>query len=485
MRLRRAFLPAAAILLVALVVRLYRLDHFSYWLDEVLEVRFIRGSWSEFWKNLRFDAVHPPLDYLIVRLLEPLRPLDWVRKIPAVLWGMGTVGVLGALLDRRAGRRPALLAMLFLSFAPYHVRYSQELRPYSLGLFLFCLSLLCLNRFLEKPRPLRLAALFLSALACAWSLYLAAVVLAVAGAGLVAEDCFSRDPDRRRTARRFVAASPLFLLGLWLAYLPWWPVVREAARRAPVAEPAPLTLARVDATLSFFLFAPNDGFRLGSSGAIALGLTACGAWIAARHERHRFLVIWAVAGMAAVEALGRIHPHFAATRRFLPAGLALTPLLALAVATVASGGTARRVGGLALAALMIAFDLAGLRDYFRSGRPDWRPLAVFLEQETSPEEKIFCENQITQLYLDHFLPQKSPLRNLDSVIDLNGQTKPLAWSWPAGTRAWLVLAGGPRSEDLRFWGEPFPTFSFPTGEGDALVKRLDAATRDEAMRRVR
>jgi len=87
-------------------VRLYRLDHFSYGLDEILQGFWIQGDWAFFWKSLKFDAVHPPLDYLIARGVEVFGPADWARKLPAVFWGTATVPVFAALVGRRASRPP-------------------------------------------------------------------------------------------------------------------------------------------------------------------------------------------------------------------------------------------------------------------------------------------------------------------------------------------------------------------------------------------
>src|SRR6185369_1828361 len=124
--------------------------------------------------------VHPPLDYILDRFFEVFRPGDAARRIPAVLWGTGSVLLLAALMARRAGRGAGMLAGAFLALAPFHVRYSQEFRPYSLGVFLVLLSLVLLDRFLERPGAARLAALYFGCLAAMYALYLGALVLAVA-----------------------------------------------------------------------------------------------------------------------------------------------------------------------------------------------------------------------------------------------------------------------------------------------------------------
>jgi hypothetical protein len=63
-------------------VRLYRLDYFSYGLDEILQGYFTQGDWKSFRASLEVDAVHPPLDCLIARGVEIFSPADWVRKLP-------------------------------------------------------------------------------------------------------------------------------------------------------------------------------------------------------------------------------------------------------------------------------------------------------------------------------------------------------------------------------------------------------------------
>lgn len=476
---RKSRILFAAILLVAAALRLYRLDHFSYGLDEVIHAFWMRGDWSYFWEALKLDAVHPPLDYFIGYLLERAQPQDWARKLPAVAWGLGTIAAVGALLTRRAGSRVGLAAAGLLALAPFHVRFSQELRPYSLGLFLMCLSLLALERHLERPGWKRLLVLFPASLATAYALYLAALVLGIAALALLVEDAVSGDPVRRFHARRFLGRSPLFLAALLAGYLPWLPVLARAAQSPPPQPRPPLVLERLGRSFSFFGFAPADGHPLGWTGLLFVGLVVAGLLLALRTPRLRFLVGWALAGGLAIEALEQIRPHWYVTRHFLPVGIALVGIAALPVVRLLNEPR-RRPLGLAVLACVLLLDVHGLAGYFRDGRADWRPLARFLKAR--PEtEPIFTGSQYTQLCTAFYVagPDWLHRRSIGfrPIWSLQGEAQRLTWSWRPGTTGWLVVSWNDGDTPLAEWAKMFPGRSFPTAEG-AILYRLDPALWD-------
>ena len=315
---------------------------------------------------------------------------------------------------------------------------------------------------------------FLACLATAYALYLAALVLGVAALGLLLDEAFSEDADRRRAARRFLAWSPLFLFALYVAYLPWMPVVLEAARRPPFWEKPPLTFERLTRFLSFFSFAPNDGQPLGRKGPLYVALVALGLALSVRSRATRFLAVWLLAGCAAIEVLEQIHPHWYVTRHFLAAGLVFPALAAVALVYLFRRQKTRLLAA-ALVALVLFFDVRSLAVYYREGRPDWRTLGRAL-RERPKSERIFTENWYTALCVAFYTvgPEFLVKRGHTSpeVLSLDGEAIRLAWSWPPGTTAWLVLGGSPESEELRKWSSFFPAESFPKAE-DATLLRLD------------
>jgi hypothetical protein len=264
-------------------------------------------------------------------------------------------------------------------------------------------------------------------------------------------------------------------------------VLLEAARR-PATQAAPaLTVQRGGQLLSFFAFAPKDGWPLSAVGALYGLLALCGLVLALRSKGARFVAVWAVAGFAAIESLAQIHPHFYGGRLSLPAGVAIPILAALPIAALLERRVLRVVGA-ALLAGCLYLSARGLSVYFREGRADWRTLARFLQRQAAPSERIFTENQYAQLCLAYYLVgpdwlyqamEKAGTPERD-IANLEGEAVRLSWAWKPGERAWLVLAGQPPMEELRRRTESLPAIAFPKAEG-AVLHRLDPERREEVL----
>ena len=439
----------------------------------------MHGSWSFLFSQLRQDAVHPPLDYIVLRSLEPLGPSDAERRIPAAVWGIGAVAAAGWLLRRRAGPWPAVAGMGFLALSPVHVRYSQELRPYSLGIFLILASLCALELWMGRPTGRRAALFFLLALATAYTLSLAAVSLAVAGAALALEDASSPDADRRDAALRFWKWSPALVLGLAAGYAPWIPVFARGVRSLSSGGGTALTLSRVghllsELTLSYkyggFSFGPPRLYQ--AAFGLFLALVAIGAAVALRRRGLWFLAGWAGAGLIAIELLRHRSPGHFGSRYFLPAAVALHLLAGVGLADLLSRRRWRAPAAAALA-LLLVYEAASIGLYFREGRADWRPLARFLERRPLP---IFTDNENSKMCLAYYLCGPEWLARgricRFSITNVDGQTGPLVSQAATGSPFWLILSGMPSARAPREWSRDARSIDFPEAERVTL-KRFD------------
>lgn len=125
------------ILLLALALRLIGL-HQSFWLDEAAQViessrPFIQqfDIAGDFW---------PPLYHLLLHFwMQGSTSEIWLRLLSV---GIGVMTIAGTywVTKELINKKSALLASFFMALAPFHIWYSQEVRPYGLSALLGVLT---------------------------------------------------------------------------------------------------------------------------------------------------------------------------------------------------------------------------------------------------------------------------------------------------------------------------------------------------------
>ncbi|MFQ6000378.1 MAG: glycosyltransferase family 39 protein, partial [Anaerolineae bacterium] len=138
-----------SIVLLAFLLRLYRLDHQSLWYDEGFSVYLARMSLGEITARTASD-IHPPLYYYLLHLwLGPFGDSEFVLRFFSLIFGLLSVPLIYALGRRLLGTASGSLAALLLAISPLYLWYSQEARMYTLVTFLCLLSSYLLLRALE------------------------------------------------------------------------------------------------------------------------------------------------------------------------------------------------------------------------------------------------------------------------------------------------------------------------------------------------
>ncbi len=151
------------ITVLALALRLLRLDGMSLWIDEVFTWGLIApGRGHDFGQQI-LAAYQGPLYHAAAWPLLRWQDTEFMLRLPAALAGTLAVPLLGLFAARLGGRQAGRLAALFLALSPFAVWYAQEARGYSF-LILFSVAaglalLHALQRGLDLPRALLLAVL--------------------------------------------------------------------------------------------------------------------------------------------------------------------------------------------------------------------------------------------------------------------------------------------------------------------------------------
>jgi mannosyltransferase len=395
--LRSGTLLLGALVILAAVLRFYRLGHQGFWFDEANTAQEVGFTPGQMLTLLKHYESTPPLYYGIAWVWARVFGDGEIglRSLSAIL-GVLAVPVGYAAAARLVSRRAGLIAAALVAINPYLIWYSQEARAYSLVVLLTGAGLLAFAYARENPSGAAMAAwVILSGLALSTEYY-AALVVAPEALWLL---YLYR---RRRSVLVGMAA-----LAVWSAPLLWFAVSQNATGHASWIAPLPLA-PRVGQVIPQFLIgygAPAYAVLMRVAEVAALAGLVLLFRRTDRSERSGAVVAGAIAlgGLVLCLLLVAGGIDNLITRNviplWMPAGVALAGGLA--------ASRAPRVG-VALTALLCALGLtaAGTVAFDRSfQRPDWRKLAALLGRHAPPGGRaLMIQRYRTLLPLSLYLP---------------------------------------------------------------------------------
>ncbi len=216
-------------ILLGFALRLYRLGADSLWYDETVSAFLASETAPELVAHTARD-IHPPGYYL---LLHAWVGLVGHSEFALAFFSLG-FGVLLIALTYRLARdlanpTVAAWAALLVTFAPYHVWYSQEVRMYTLGAALGLGAAIFGWRALTRPAArLNWLGYILTAALGLYSLYYFAFLLLIINSFFL---LYLLYPAANRATRlAWISANALIVL----MYLPWLPIAWRQATQPPV-----------------------------------------------------------------------------------------------------------------------------------------------------------------------------------------------------------------------------------------------------------
>ncbi len=439
---RLSRLELGLILVIAALPRLLGLSHVSMWLDEILGTLRASQGLADAWQSWRADPVHPPLyeflQWFWFRLVEP-EPL---RRWLPVAFGLLTVGLLAQLTCRWFGRRAAWATALIAAWSPVHVRYSQELRMYALGLLALILALAASEWALERRHWIGWTTLGLALSLCYWSLYLTAVVLVPVALNIV-------QARVHRSTRRELSGFALALAVSAVLFLPWLSVVERAATKVHEQQATRWTWSLLGQRWQFLTVGGVEGAALSTVAVLFAFLVVVGIVVALRNAHGRTVVAGALAGSVGVEIILWLADHWTNGRYNLVAWPFLVMLAGLGIARIydlARGlfPASLRHLSVAVAALpllaVVVGEAFGIVDYYRHGRADWQRVARAAAALAPPDRPVWVSNDWTQISLGYYLARLEGTTGISSrprVVATNATPDDLAAESCA-----VLVAGG-------------------------------------------
>ena len=221
----RAPLVLGALLIVALILRLWTLPRDSLWVDEAYTLAISNLPLSQLW-TVPFDT-HPPLHFSVVKLFDAFLDGEWASRLPSVIAGTLTVLPIYALARRFFNPAGALLSAAMCALTFTQLVYANNGRNYALVVFLLAVALYVLVRFvqaleagerLRSPGALRWAGAYILVGAAALYTHNIAILYLFVLNGAICLKLLVDDP--RGSITRIASLAGINAIMLALA-LPW------------------------------------------------------------------------------------------------------------------------------------------------------------------------------------------------------------------------------------------------------------------------
>jgi hypothetical protein len=319
------WLGAAALLLVAVVSRLFALDSLEPWYDEVCS---FSGALDSTWQDLlqwrvTANPEHSPLPFVEMRLaMRLLGETVFAMRLPSALYGIASAMALYVGVGRLVSWRTGFFSALLLLMHPLALEWSREARMYSGWLFIAILIVIATTIATQRAIDKRwtawlwwpaLGMLFM--LAHAQTLHAMTTIAGAALAVMMIAAGQLRD-GRYDGAARLIAG--LFIAGL--TYVCNWTglgVLKletvEGVGRASGLSPWPPPMEHVTGLIR------EMGGYVALPASLALGAAAMGGlWLLVSQGRGRAALVVALIGFASLAAYPPIVTrHFYASRYLL------------------------------------------------------------------------------------------------------------------------------------------------------------------------
>lgn len=389
---RRSFGLIVALVLLAFLLRVYRLDHMSLRGDESFTVIYSGKPLAELWEVIRDIEPNPPLYYFALRgAMVLFGQADFATRFLSALFGVLAVPLIYQLArslirDRRTGEMVGLLAAFLLAINPYQIWHGQDVRNYTIWPTLSLASLWFMLRALKADRRSLWLGYVVTALASLYTHYYDVFIIIFENI-YVFLVCWK---DRRLLKRWILAQAILATL-----YLPY-PLFISA--RVSTYQDAtgvvPGLLGIIQQSLSAFAFGETlPGTFTAYLFPFLLLLLALGLVFAFRLDRKAFafLLLYTAVPILCLFLFTLWRPFFRV--RYL---IVMAPALYLGFAMGLVALTRLRwarivavAAGLAVLLIPVVFSLSNYYfDPAYAKAADYRGLAAYLEAEAGPDDVI-------------------------------------------------------------------------------------------------
>lgn len=135
-------------------IRLWGLSDSCLWFDEIFGVHAAEHTWGGLLSFTAQDLIHPPLFYLLLKIWIAIGGdgLLWLRLFPFLFSVLALLPFVMICRELKLKMQTTVIALLLFSVNGALIKYAQEVRMYSLLLFISLMSIWLFSRYFNKGK---------------------------------------------------------------------------------------------------------------------------------------------------------------------------------------------------------------------------------------------------------------------------------------------------------------------------------------------
>ncbi len=460
-----------ALILLGFALRLSHLATESLWYDELLQLDIAQQPLREILPSLPSHAA-VPLDYITSHLWILLGRQEYWVRLPAALLGTLALPLAYQLGRRLFDRATGWVVMLLLVLSPFHLHYSQEVRPYAwliLGVMLAAYGYWLLRR---RWRWRDFILMQIGVIIFSLSHLFAVVIFGPWLIFAVVDVLFNNNRHRRPATKALLAlvgsGAVALLILLLIGWGPTFIKVTTVTAKAALGIEVSAQEAKIDNNssppdvnwhfLRYEILTPLGAGGQEATLQLINGLAGLGLIYLIGRRRFKlalFVCLWLILPIVAIVGFLVHRNEFFATRYIFSTLPAYLLLVSAGLLALPRWLRCARPRWLSWAALLIIGGIVllnfsdGLDRYYRiNEKEDWRLVNRFLAQNAGPEDAIIAVNAESTLNWyrpDHYAPPDT----FDDLANIQARVNRTERSWVI--MSIFVEYMGEQADQIRAW----------------------------------
>ncbi|MGQ0541468.1 MAG: hypothetical protein ACT4O9_06415, partial [Blastocatellia bacterium] len=151
---RLTWIVILALIAAYIALRFWRLTDSCLWFDEIFSIHAAEHSWDSILWFVAQDLIHPPLFYLLLKIWIAIggESLYWLRSLPVAFAVLALFPFLMLCKELKLKFAVIAVSLGFFAVNGALIKYAQEMRMYSLLLFVSLVSIWLFTRFFNKGK---------------------------------------------------------------------------------------------------------------------------------------------------------------------------------------------------------------------------------------------------------------------------------------------------------------------------------------------